>query len=130
MGFDVNLVQHDGYLEVIVTGSYDVQEAIDRFPHILSTCRLTGQCNVLMDGRDLESGPRATEKILYAFGIQGHYESYVASGGPPLKLAYLAAPAVVTHWEPALETAQDGNVPVGLFATKDEACEWLGVDPC
>ena len=84
MSIEANIIEHDTYLEVVVTGTYDMQEAIDRFPNVISACKSTGLSRVVIDFRDLVGIPAATQKIIYAFGIQDHYENYIANGGAPL----------------------------------------------
>jgi len=55
MALDVKIIQHDAFLEVVVTGTYNMRDAIDRFPYVLSTCRLTGLSKVLIDFRKLKT---------------------------------------------------------------------------
>ena len=129
MALDVKIVQHDEYLEVLVSGAYGMQDAIDRFPHVLSACRLTGASKVLIDFRELTGIPAATEKVLYAFGVRDHYEKYISTGGQPLRVAYVGKAPLVSTYEPGLQVAQDGKLPFDLFVDISEAYEWLGVDP-
>ena len=67
MSLNIKIIQHDFFLEVVVTGTYDMQDAINRFPSVLSICRLTGLSKVLIDFRNLSGIPEATEKIIYTF---------------------------------------------------------------
>ncbi len=129
MALNIKIVHNDDNLEVVVTGSYDMREAINRFPLVLSVVRFTGVSKVLIDFRDLAGIPAATEKILYAFGIQEHYEDYISAGGHAIKVAYVGKEPTVSTFEPGLEVAQDTNMPFNLFTTIDEAYEWLGVNP-
>ena len=129
MALNIKIVHNDDNLEVVVTGSYDMREAINRFPLVLSVVRFTGVSKVLIDFRDLAGIPAATEKILYAFGIQEHYEDYISAGGHAIKVAYVGKEPIVNTFEPGLEVAQDTNMPFNLFTTIDEAYEWLGVNP-
>ena len=129
MALDIRTVRFDDFLEVVLSGSYDMQEAIDRFPHVLSSCRFTGVSKVLVDFRDLAGTPAATEKILYALGIREHYWHYLAVGGHTIQFAYVGKEPAVSTYEPGLELAQETNIPISLFTTVDKAFDWLGVCP-
>ncbi|NOR10625.1 MAG: hypothetical protein GQ541_03955, partial [Desulfovibrionaceae bacterium] len=66
MGIDIDTIQHNHYLEVVVASSYDFQETIDKFPHVLDICRITGLKKVLIDYKEIQNQGCATEKSLYA----------------------------------------------------------------
>ena len=127
MALDVKIIQHDAFLEVVVTGTYNMRNAIDRFPYVLSTCRLTGLSKVLIDFRNLTGTPAATEKIIYAFGIQDHYNEYISTGGQELMVAYVGSESHVSTYEPGLKIAKDDNMPFDLFTDIAEAYKWLGI---
>ena len=124
MALDIEIIQHDAFLEAVVTGSYNLQDAIDRFPHILS-----GLSKVLIDFRKLTGIPATTEKIIYAFGIQDHYNSHISTGGQELMVAFVGSAPFVTTYEPELKIAKDSNMPFDLFTDIAEAHKWLGVQP-
>ena len=56
---DVRFEEHDTYLEAIVGGTYDLQEAIDWFPSVLSACKRMNVSKVLIDYSALEGVPAA-----------------------------------------------------------------------
>jgi hypothetical protein len=125
MAIDIKINQHDDYLEFVVTGSYDLNDAVNKFPHILDVCRLTGLQKVLIDYRELDREGGGTEKSLYAFGTVDQYQKYLKLGGPELQFAYLGP--VVTSYEPGLEIAQQSKLSVKLFDNYSDALEWLDV---
>ncbi len=43
MEIDIKTIQHNDYLEFVVTGSHDLKEAIGKFAYVLSACKLTGK---------------------------------------------------------------------------------------
>lgn len=57
------LVQHKDYLEVMVTGQYDHQKALNRFPLVINTCRLLGLNRALVDFTELQGNIAATLKV-------------------------------------------------------------------
>ena len=43
MPLQFELIEETDYLRVVVTGRYDVGEAIDGFSHVIARCRATGE---------------------------------------------------------------------------------------
>jgi hypothetical protein len=129
MALDVTMTPHDAFLEVVVTGTYDMQDAVDRFLHTLSACRLPGLCKVLIDFRDLTGLPAATERIMYAYEIQDQYYQHLSTGGQELMVAYVGIEPHVGGWDPGLEVAQESDMPFDTFTDIEEAYEWLGERP-
>ena len=129
MALDVKIIQHTDYLHVVVTGDYDMRDAIDKFPLVLSTCRLTGITKVLVDFRDINGVPAATEKILYTYGIVEHYNQYISHGGREIKFAFVGQSPQVSTFEPGKQIARNGNIPLYIGTDIDEALEWLNVQP-
>lgn len=105
--------------------SYYLNDAINKFPHVLDVCRLTGLRKVLIDYSELEGDRGGTEKSLYAFNIVDHYMKYLKQGGSELKFAYLAP--IVTSYEPGADIGQQSEFPFKLFDNRNDALEWLGV---
>ena len=128
MSLDIELIKHDQYMEVLVSGIFDVQEAIDKFPAVLSLCRSLQLSKVLVDYRNVKGIPAATEKILYTLKIQNHYEQYISSGGRLLKIAYVGKSPSVSTYEPGMKIVKDNNLPFDLFTDINEAYKWLNVN--
>lgn len=129
MALSISMTPHETFLEVVVTGSFDVQDAVDLFSEVLSACCTAGLSRAIIDYRSTGGIQAAMDKILYAFGVQDHYLAYLAAGGPELRVAYLGSPLHVNEWEPGLQVARDSNMQFELFTDLQAAHEWLGVDP-
>ena len=129
MALDMKVIQHNKYLEIIISGIFDLNDAVDKFPKLLAACRSTGLQNILIDFRAIEGEPKATEKVLYTLGIQNHYQKYISSGGEPLKLAFVGKAPFVSDYEPGEMVAQNENLPFNLYTNIDEAFKWLNVKP-
>jgi hypothetical protein len=126
MAIDVKTIKHNDYLEFVVTGSHDLNEAIDKFPQILDVCKITGLKKVLIDYRELIYPVGGTEKTLYAIGTEDQYLKYLESGGHELQIAYLA-PMVICY-EPGAEIGRNvKHVQFELFDKLDKAREWLDI---
>jgi len=125
MAIDIKIIQHNNYIEIVVTGSYDLNEAVNKFPHALDVCRLTGLQKVLIDYRELQGDGGGTEKSLYVFGIENHYQKYLKLGGHELQVAYVAP--MVNSYEPGVDIADKIGLPFKLFDKLNEALEWLSV---
>lgn len=125
MTIEINFTQQKGYLEVFVSGIFDLGEAIDKFPDVLSMCILGNVSKALIDCRKLDGDLAALEKIIYAFGVQSHYLSHLSTGGAPLKVAYVTK--IVSIYEPGVQIAKDSELPFDLFSKIEDAFEWLEV---
>jgi len=125
MAIDVKMIQHSDYLEFVVTGSFDLNDAINKFLYVLEACRHTELDKVLIDYRELQREDSATIKGLYAYGIENHYMKYLESGGHELQFAYVGP--IVMAWEPGMEVAKQSNLPFKLFSSPIDALEWLHV---
>ena len=125
MGFDLRIIPHDDYLEIVVTGSYDLDDAVNKFPHVLDVCRHKGLQKVLIDFTKVQGEGGSTEQSLYTFGIEDHYKKYLKSGGHELKIAYVGS--MVASYEPGVKIAELGELPFKLFDQNNKALEWLSV---
>ena len=125
MVVDVKKIQHSDYLEFVVTGSYDLNEAIDKFLNVLEACGQTGLDKVLIDYRGLQREDSATIKGLYSYGIETHYKNYLESGGHEIQFAYVGP--IVMAWEPGMDVADQSKLPFKLFDNLNDAFEWLGI---
>jgi hypothetical protein len=126
MTLDVNITQKADHLQVDVSGTYDMREAIDRFPLVIAACRLTGLDKALIDFRQLEGETAAIQKVIYAIEVIEYYQKHLDSGGQPLRIAWLAP--LVSSYEPGLDLARQEQLPFTLTSDLDEALSWLGVE--
>ena len=117
------------HLLVVVTGEYDLAEAIGSMVLILDSCKITGLTRVLVDYRRMGSASQATEKVIYAMDVGQQYSQYLKSGGHALKIAYLGAASAVGFYKPGLEIARQQNLPIELFTSEKAAYRWLEIDP-
>ena len=127
MALNVEFVQHTEYLEIIVTGTYDMEDAIDKFPRVLAACRNTKIAKALIDFRRLGGIVHATEKVLYAWKIEEHYRNHLSTGGQNLQIAYVGQSPLVSTYEPGVEIVESMGLPFALFEDSRKALEWLGV---
>ena len=121
--FEVSFKQNPGYLEFIVTGIYDLDEAIGKFPLLIKACRHSGISNVLIDSRDLVGEQMLTEELLYASQARQLYQSYLSGGGQPLKIAFVSKKTLSEDLSEAISQIQG----LDAFVTRDykQAVEWL-----
>ena len=127
MSLDIEIVQEPTHLRVEVTGVYDMNDAIARFPLVISACRLTGRNKVLIDFRRLRGDIAAIEKVIYSESIKEQYAQHLEYGGEPLRVAYLGAAHQVSTYEPGLELAESEGLPFTLTTEMEDAMRWLGV---
>ncbi|MCP4158539.1 MAG: hypothetical protein GY760_00575 [Deltaproteobacteria bacterium] len=124
MAIDIKINQHNDYLEFVVTGSYDLNEAVEKFTHILNSCKFAELSKALIDVRELQGHGGGVEKSLYGIGVENLYIEYLKSGGHELQIAYLRP---VTDYEPGMIIAERSGYQFKLFDKLSEALEWLNV---
>jgi hypothetical protein len=127
MSLEVDIIRHKEYLEVIVSGDYDMEEAIDEFSFVLSACKITGLSKVLIDFRKLHGEIYSIQKIVYSLQIVGQIKDYFASKGKDLQFAYVGKTPQVSKYKPGLEIAEREGIHAITSIDINEAFEWLGV---
>ena len=106
-----------------VTGSYDLSEAIERFPMVIAACRQTGVSKVLIDYRDLDGEIGAAQDILYAQAVLEFYKQHRLSGGRPLGIVFLGPE--LKPWSDGEEIVKNEGPEVLVTIDYDEASDWL-----
>ncbi len=127
MTLEIDITRHSDFFEVVVTGTYNLQEAIDKFNYVLMPSSLTGIWKILIDFRKLSGDRSAVEKIIYALEIKERYFEHLATGGPKLQVAYVGSPSQVSTYQPGLDIARKSDMPFMLFTRIEDAHEWLDV---
>ena len=127
MSLEVDIIHHKDYVEAIVSGEYDMQEAIDKFLLIISACQVTGLTKVLIDFRKLHGKIYAVQKIIYTQQVIDKIKNYFASRDKDLQFAYVGKAPQVSTYEPGLEIVEREKMQGILTDYINEAFEWLGV---
>lgn len=127
MSLEVEIIQHKEYVEAIVSGEYNMQDAVDKFQPILITCKYTGLSKVLIDYRKLQGDIFALQKIFCAFQTIELIKLYFASKSKDMKLAYLGKIPQVSTYKPGLRIAEIEDIQAIVTVDINEALEWLGV---
>ena len=128
MAINVAMTEHPDYLEVVVSGTYDQQQAVNRFPAVITACRQSGISKVLIDHPDMEGAPPATDEIHHALKVPDQYDVHVAYGGDELVPAYVGSPSGVgPRYGAGLKVAKGRSQRAGVFTNIGNASAWLGV---
>lgn len=119
----VEVTQNADYLEFIVTGTYDLESAIAKFPLVIAACRQTGKSKVLIDHRDLAGEIMLTQELLYAHRAGEFHQEHLAAGGQPLKIAFVGHKTL----SDAVTNAIGNTYGLDGIVTSDymAAIEWL-----
>ena len=125
----IDLEPYENHLLALVTGEYDLDEALEGFSLLLAACQLTGRTRVVVDFRRMGGIPQATEKTVYALIAAQYYEDYRKGGGQALRIAYLGAAPAVVAYEPGLDIVRQRNLPFRLFTSEQDAFSWLRIEP-
>ena len=120
----VEVVQHAEFIEFSVTGTYDLESAIAKFPLVITACRQTGKSKVLINHRDLVGEIMLTQELIYAHRIGEFYQNHLATGGQPLKIAFVGHETL----SEAVTKAIGQTYGLDGIVTSDyqEAIKWLG----
>ena len=120
---NVRVEQEATHLEFIVTGTYDLSKAVEKFPLVIMACRQTGLSKALVDYRPLAGEILVTEELLYAYRAGGFYNQHLSSGGQPLKIAFVGKERLPYKGGEAVGKTYGAEI----LATSDyqEAVDWL-----
>jgi hypothetical protein len=127
MPLSIDFVECEEHTEMIVSGSYELHDAVSKFALAISKCEMTGKSLVLVDSRAMTGRPMATEQIIYAHGIIEQYQQHLEKGGQPLRIAFLRDSSRPIDYEPGLEISRQNRIPFELFTKRQDALSWLGV---
>ena len=128
MSLEVEIIRHNEYVEAIVTGEYDHQEAIDKFPIVLTACKIEDFSKVLIDFRKLDGDIYAVQKIMYSLKVIDQIRYYFASKSKDMQFAYVGKAPQVSTYEPGLEIAEIEGIQAITTVDINEALKWLGVE--
>lgn len=128
MAFKICQTLRPQYLLVEVFGTYDGSSAVELLPLVLSACRLNATDKVLIDYRRMEDQQTVGDRAAYALEISALYESYLADGGTPLRIAYLGTTSQVGPFDPGSIIAQQKALPFHSTTNLDDALSWLRVE--
>jgi hypothetical protein len=112
MSLMIDVTQDHPHWVFQVSGTYDLDEAVDRFGLVLAACKASGRQKVLIDYRNVVGAVAAVGKIIYTIRVAEQYEKYREFGGTPLRAepGCCAATAATIH---ALRRHQRGLVLAG-----------------
>lgn len=120
----VSVKQKDTYIEFIVTGTYDLETAIAKFPLVTTACQQIGFGKALIDYRGLTGEILATQEVFYAHRVGEFYQEYESAGGLPLKIAFIGKGELSPTT--AKEIGKVYDLETLLTSDYQEAIEWLG----
>lgn len=128
MALHLEIVKQEKILEIIVTGTYNLDEANLKISEVFSASRETGCSLILLNVIGLETRLPHEEEVIFAFSVQNGYNEHLSRGGQKLKMAFLESEIHEVEFSSGLKVAQDENVPVNAFYNRDKAMAWLGRD--
>ena len=128
MALEYKAVQHTDYFEIIVFGDYNLKEATNNYPLLISACRQTGISKILIDYREIKGVILATQKTLFSYSNLELYRNHLATGGQEIQTAFVGSPPLVSTFEPGIELAKNNGLAVEIFTEIDKATIWLGVE--
>ncbi len=129
MSMNISIKVRSDYLNVLVTGTFDLQIALDLLGQVLSASIQYKLPKILIDYRELQGVPlAATEDYIYAVSGTQLIQEYMDATGRPPRVAYLAPKTVLEDGEYGVKVAATFGFSDAKRTTDiDKALEWLGV---
>ena len=112
-------------LIVEVSGTYDIDESVQRFERIVAACRSMHLTDVLIDCREVEGQWLALQEVIYTSQRGAIHQAYVEDGGSPLCLAYVVNDALIGGYSPGFDAAQRDGMDIYITTDFDAALAWL-----
>ncbi len=113
-------------LIVEVSGTFDPDEAVQRFERITAACRSQNLTQVMIDTREVVGLPSAVQAIIYFNQVAAVYRSHLRSGGSPFRVAHVTNPALVGDWNPGSDALEvEGGFDAYVTVDIDAALAWL-----
>ena len=112
---DLDFTRHNGYLEVAISGTYSMNDAITKLSMIVAGCQAMRLTRTLVDFRQMTGILLATEQVLYAFYIHAHHNRTLGAGGEPLRVAYVGSPGCLEMFRLGVQYAKGNGLPFQLF---------------
>jgi len=119
----VDIQPHPDYLLFVVTGKYNLNVAIDKFALVITACLHNGLYKALIDYRQLEGESFASLDVLYAHHAAEMVQKHRATGGTPIKIAFLGKRE--KPWTFGQEIAKQQGIEVLITQDFPEAVAWL-----
>ncbi len=119
----IKIVQKNDFLEFIVTGRFELENALSKFHLVIDVCNLTDVRKVLIDYRKLHEVADGIERTFYAFGIENRYKSHIREGGEKIKFAFVGDNIDVE--DPGGQLAELTNFPGKIFDNYNSAVKWI-----
>ncbi len=153
MSLDLKFNKLERYLQVRVTGRFQLDDSIEATARVFSVFRSSGASRFpvgsqqiasvrthaemkadgfpfkfLIDVREVVGSLTDTEKIDYGYTVKEQYELYVEKGGVPLWGAFLGSPGTFNRSRPGTVIMITYNLPFASFTDISDALKWLEVE--
>ena len=128
MSMAVSIEARSDYLNVLVTGSFEVQPALDLLAEVLDASVHHKLSRILVDYRELQGIPSAMiETYIYSASGATLVQQYVGVVGESPRMAYLGPRTERMDGYGERVSAEYGFHDVKVTTDADEALGWLGV---
>ena len=124
---EIKITRKANHLEVLASGIYSQDVINEYFSRILSESRASGISFVLVDIRQVTE-MKDINRFHYAVDTHVLYESYLKSGGKPIRFAYFGSIDQVKGFQPGYDYASRRELPVLLTEDYEKAIKWFSDD--
>ena len=119
-----------GFLHVLATGIFSLEEAKRTFLQLLEAIALHQSNKALVDGRNLVGEPTTMERFYYGDFAAQTVASFAKRGAPrAIQFAYVLREPVLDQRRFGETVAANRGMWVKMFDSHEEALLWLGIPP-
>ena len=127
MSMHISIDVKEDYLHMLVTGTYEIELALDLLEKVLIESLRHKLPRILIDYRQLQKISLMTDTYIYAASVARLIQKYVDTRGQPPRIAYLG-PETILYGAYGEDVAHEYGYYEGKRTTTvDEALAWLGV---
>ena len=123
MELDFRMTEDSGCLEVVVSGSFDLDEAIEKFANVMGSRHQLGITKLLVDYTELNEQILVSEKIIYSYCIKDYYRVCRETRSPEIQMAFVFQS--IMDNDPCADLAKTYDLPLSSFDDRGEAFGWL-----
>jgi len=130
MGLNAESTLRSGFVHVIVTGEFDLDDAKRNFLETLDLLEQHALRKVLLDGREISGEPEIVERFYYGEFVADSTFGLIDRGwtGELPQFAYVLHEPVLDPLRLGETVAVNRGVNVKVFEEEPDALDWLGLD--
>ncbi len=130
MSMQYRVNEQDGFLECLVTGTYQDAASFNyKLASLMSQCHSSGLHGILYDLRSVGGYPDPTDRILIFAEVVRKQQLSIREGREPIRVVFLKDEKLLEEFSISLEVDLAGTLPVASTTDSDKAISWIRQAP-